>query len=149
VNQTATVDVAPAQALAVTLVDGEDDANVLARLLKKHIEDIAAEDPGKARAAAAIHGKLGLYSTDPEALVTLAFQDDGIVIKNGFDADLDGAITGPLKLQTEALVGLANPYTAMLRRRLKVRVKWSRPLFTLQTYSFLKVPPSMRPPRAS
>jgi len=148
-NQTATIDGATRPKFGVTLADGEEDANILARLLKKHIEDIVAEDPAKARAAAEIHGRLGLHSTDPEALVTLVFDEDGLVIKNGFDTDLDGTVKGPLKLQTETLVGVANPYTAMLRRRLKVGIKWSRPLFTLKTYSFLQVPKSMRPPKSA
>lgn len=130
--------------LTVELADG-DGANVLATLLKKHIEDIVAADPAKARQAAAIHGKLGLHSTEPEASVTVLFHDGGVRIKNDIDADADGTITGPLKLQTETLAGIANPYAAMLRGRLKTGVRWSRPLFTLQTYRFLKVPKSMLP----
>jgi hypothetical protein len=137
----------PAQ-LTIELVDGED-ANILATLLKKHIEDIVAADPGKAHQARSISGKLGLHSTEPEASVTVVFLDDGLRIKNDIDADVDGTITGPLKLQTETLAGLANPYAAMLRRRLKIGIRWSRPLFTLQTYGFLKVPKSMLPPPAS
>ncbi|HYM14532.1 MAG TPA: hypothetical protein VEZ14_03160 [Dehalococcoidia bacterium] len=136
----------PSGAIHVTLADGEDGANIFAKLLKQHIEGIAHGDPAKSIAASKIRGKLGLHSTDPEALVTLVFDDNGIIIRNGFDADLDGRITGPLKLQTETLIGAANPYTAMLRRRLKVGVRWSRPLFTAQTYAFLKVPESMRTP---
>ena len=89
---------------------------------------------------------MGLRSTEPEALVTLVFGDAVITIKNGFDEDLDGRITGTLKLQTETLVGAANPYVAILKRQLKLGVKWSRPLFTAQTYGFLKVPESMRVP---
>jgi hypothetical protein len=145
VTQTTTmVDTAERSALRIELADGED-ANVFAGLLKKHIEDLIEGDDSKIRSAAKIRGKLGLHSTDPEALVTLVFGEDGIVIRNGFDEDLDGRITGTLKLQTETLVGRANPYAAMLRRRLSVGIKWSRPLFTLQTYSFLKVPKWMRP----
>ena len=89
---------------------------------------------------------MGLRSTEPEALVTLVFGDSVITIKNGFDEDLDGRITGTLKLQTETLVGAANPYVAILKRQLRLGVKWSRPLFTAQTYGFLKVPESMRVP---
>ena len=144
-TQVHTIEAAP-PALDVELVDGED-ANVLATLLKKHIEDIVAAEPSKAQAARSISGKLGVYSTEPEALVTLVFGAHGLRIRNGFDPDLDGEITGTLKLQTETLAGLANPYWAMLQRKLKVGFRWSRPLFTLQTYSFLKAPPSMRPPK--
>jgi|GEM_PF-630425 len=132
--------------LTVTLADGEEQANVLARLLKQHIDAIVAAEPQKIVAAAKIHGKLGLRSTEPEADVTVLFEDQGITIKNGLDTDVDGTITGPLKLQTETLVGKANPYREMLRRTLKIGIKWSRPLFTAQTYGFLKVPPSLRPP---
>lgn len=134
-------------ALAISLVDGEDDANVLAKLLKKHVEDIVAADPSKAGVALGIDGKLGVHSTDPDVAVTLIFGPDGLRIKNGFEPGLDGAITGPLKLQTETLAGIANPYSAMLRRKLKVSMRWSRPLFTMKTYGFLKVPKSMLPPQ--
>lgn len=143
VEQTATKQDTAAPALQVTLADGEQ-ANVLATLLKQHIEAIVAADDGKADAARRIRGKLGLHSTEPEALVTLVFDSEGITIRNGYDTDLDGTIKGPLKLQTETLVGQANPYREMLRRKLRVGVKWSRPLFTLKTYGFLKVPPSLR-----
>jgi hypothetical protein len=129
--------------LDVQLFDGEDAANVLAKLLKQHIEDIMAADPSKASDALEIRGKLGLQSTEPEAGVTLVFDGAGLSIKNGIDDDVDGVITGTLKLQTETLVGLANPYAAMLRRRLKVRIKPSRPFFTRATYRFLKAPKSM------
>jgi hypothetical protein len=137
----------PAPALAVELVDGEEQANILATLLKKHIEDIVAAEPSKADAARRISGRLGVRSTDPEAIVTLLFDNGGLRIRNGFDPQLDGKITGTLKLQTEVLAGLANPYPAMLTRKLKVGIRWSRPLFTLQTYGFLKAPESMRPAR--
>ena len=131
--------------LPVMLADGEEQANILAKLLKQHIDAIVAADAGKATAALKIRGKLGLHSTEPEAEVTLVFDGAGVIVKNGLDAELDGKITGPLKLQTETLVGVANPYREMLRRKLKVGMKWSRPLFTLTTYAFLKVPASLRP----
>lgn len=140
----ATAEPVIATQLTVELADGEQ-ANVLARLLKQHIDAIVAADPAKLRDAASIRGRLGLHSTEPDAYATLAFAGNRLVIRNGFDTDLDGTITGPLKLQTETLVGLANPYSLMLRRRLRVGIKWSRPLFTLRTYAFLKVPPSLRP----
>jgi len=35
----------------------------------------------------------------------------------------------------------------MLKRQLKLSFKGSRPMFTAQTYAFLKVLQSMRPPR--
>jgi len=133
-----------AEGLRVELADGEE-ANILATLLKKHIEDIVAAEPGKATAARRISGKLGLHSTEPEALVTVTFDGTGIVIANGIEPKIDGMITGPLKLQTEVLAGLANPYASMLRRRLKVGIRWSRPLFTMQTHRFLMAPESMRP----
>lgn len=129
--------------LDVQLVDGEDAANVLAKLLKQHIEDITAAAPSKASDALEIRGKLGLQSTEPEASVTLVFDGTGLSIQNGIDDDVDGVITGTLKVQTETLVGLTNPYAALLRRRLKVRIKPSRPLFTRATYLFLKAPESM------
>jgi hypothetical protein len=132
----------------VALADGEDAANIFAKLLKQHIEGLFAGDPSKVAVAKRIRGKLGLHSTEPDALVTLVFADGTITIKNGFDADLDGRITGPLKLQTETLVGVANAYTSILKRQLKLGVKWSRPMFTAQTYGFLKVPESMRTPAA-
>jgi hypothetical protein len=75
--------------------------------------------------------------------VTVIFGEAGLRIKNEIDPDVDGTITGPLKLQTETLAGIANPYREMLRRKLKIGFRWSRPLFTLQTYGFLKVPKSM------
>jgi hypothetical protein len=133
--------------LPVLLADGDEQANILAKLLKQHIDAIVAADAAKITAALKIHGKLGLHSTEPEAEVTLVFDGAGVVIKNGMDADVDGRITGPLKLQTETLVGVANPYREMLRRTLKVGFKLSRPLFTSTTYAFLKVPPSLRPPK--
>ena len=141
-----TVETAPPP-LAVELVDGEEDANVLATLLRNHIHDIVAADPSKVQAARRLEGRLGVRSTEPQVSVTLVFGRAGLRIKNGLEPALDGTITGPLKLQTETLAGLANPYWAMLQRKLKVSLRWSRPLFTLQTYSFLKAPPSMRPPR--
>jgi hypothetical protein len=140
------VDVTAQPALAIKLIDGEDEANILAKLLKKHVEDIVTADPSKAADALRIDGKLGVHSTEPDLAVTLIFGADGLRIKNGFEPDLDGAITGPLKLQTETLAGMANPYSAMLRRKLKVSMRWSRPLFTMKTYGFLKVPKSMLPP---
>jgi hypothetical protein len=131
-------------ALRIELPDGEQ-ANIFATLLKQHIEGLIAGDPSKADAAVKIRGKLGLHSTEPDAKVTLVFGNEGLIIKNGFDDDLDGRITGPLKLQTETLVGAANAYTSILRRRLRLGIKWSRPMFTAQTYGFLRVPESMRP----
>jgi hypothetical protein len=145
-TEATTADAIAQPALAVSLVDGEDEANILAKLLKKHVEDIVAADPSKAAVALGIDGKLGVHSTEPDVAVTLIFGADGLRIKNGFEPDLDGVITGPLKLQTETLAGIANPYGAMLRRKLKVSIRWSRPLFTLQTYGFLKAPKSMLPP---
>jgi hypothetical protein len=145
-TEATTADAVAQPALPVSLVDGEDGANILAKLLKKHVEDIVAADPSKAIDALGIDGKLGVHSTEPDVAVTLIFGPDGLGIKNGFEPDLDGAITGPLKLQTETLAGIANPYGAMLRRKLKVSIRWSRPLFTLQTYGFLKAPKSMLPP---
>jgi len=144
VREHATIEHPTAAALNIELADGEQ-ANVLARLLKQHIDAIVAADPAKLHQAAGIRGKLGLHSTEPDAFATLVFAGDHLEIRNGFDAGLDGTITGPLKLQTETLVGLANPYAEMLRRRLRVGITWSRPLFTLRTYAFLKVPPSLRP----
>jgi hypothetical protein len=134
--------VAEAAQLNIELPDG-DDANILATLLKQHIEDIVAADPAKVRQALRINGKLGLHSTEPDVSVTVIFGDAGLRIKNEIDPDVDGTITGPLKLQTETLAGIANPYREMLRRKLKIGFRWSRPLFTLQTYGFLKVPKSM------
>jgi len=55
---------AEAAALRVTLADGEEAANIFAKLLKQHIEGIVEGDPSKAR----IRGKLGLHSTEPDAL---------------------------------------------------------------------------------
>jgi hypothetical protein len=148
-SQTMTARPADAQApaLHIALADGEEAANIFAKLLKQHIEGIVEGDPAKVAVASKIRGKLGLHSTDPDALVTLVFGDGGITIKNGFDGDLDGRITGTLKLQTETLTGAANPYVEIVKRRLKLGVKWSRPLFTAQTYAFLKVPEPMRPPK--
>jgi hypothetical protein len=134
--------VAEAAQLNIELPDG-DDANILATLLKQHIEDIVAADPAKVRQALRINGKLGLHSTEPDVSVTVIFGEAGLRIKNEIDPDVDGTITGPLKLQTETLAGIANPYREMLRRKLKIGFRWSRPLFTLQTYGFLKVPKSM------
>lgn len=147
-NQTITAvsQQAVSPALMVILADGEEAANIFAKLLKQHIEGIIEGDPAKVDVARRIRGKLGLHSTDPEALVTLVFGNEGLTIKNGFDTDLDGRITGTLKLQTETLIGAANPYRAILQRRLSVGIKWSRPMFTAQTYGFLKVPESMRTP---
>ncbi len=139
--------VAAAARLPVVLAEGEEQANILAKLLKQHIDAIVEADAGKATAALKIRGKLGLHSTEPEAEATIVFDGAGVMIKNGMDAECDGKITGPLKLQTETLVGVANPYREMLRRQLKVSFKLSRPLFTSTTYSFLKVPPSLRPPK--
>lgn len=144
-EQTVTQQPTEAPALQVTLADGEQ-ANVLANLIKQHIDAIVAADPAKADVAKRIHGKLGLHSTEPDAHVTLVFDGEGVTVRNGYDTGLDGTIKGPLKLQTETLVGQANPYREMLRRKLRIGIKWSRPLFTLQTYSFLKVPPSLRQP---
>ena len=134
----------PATPFAVTLGEGTD-GNVLATLLKQHIEAVVAAEPRKAGAAARIHGRLGIRSTEPVADVTLVFAPGGVTIRGGIEPGVDGTITGPLKLQTETLVAKAKPYTAMLRRQLKVRIRLSRPLFTAQAYSFLKVPPSLRP----
>lgn len=142
-----TAHVAETATLTVDLLNSED-ANVLARLLKQHIDDIVAAEPSKAADARRIHGKLGLRSTEPVADVTLIFGADGLAIKNEIDEDVDGTIIGPLKLQTETLAGIANPYTALLRRRLKLRIRLSRPLFTSTTYRFLKVPKSMLPAEA-
>ena len=133
--------------LPVLLADGEDGANILAKLLKQHIDAIVEADAGKVAAALKIRGKLGLHSTEPDAEATLVFDGAGVVIKNGMEPDCDGKVTGPLRLQTETLVGVANPYREMLRRTLKVSLKLSRPLFTSTTYSFLRVPPSLRPPK--
>ena len=144
-NDTMTTAGAAGAALNVILADGEEQANILAKLIKQHIDAIVAADAGKIAAAAKIHGKLGLHSTEPEAEVTLVFDGFGVTIRNGMDSDLDGRITGPLKLQTETLVGVANPYREMLRRKLKVGIKWTRPMFTATTYAFLKVPASLRP----
>jgi hypothetical protein len=130
--------------LAVTLSEGTD-GNVLATLLKQHIEAVVAAEPRKAGAAARIHGRLGIRSTEPVAEVTLVFEPGGITIRPGIEEGVDGTITGPLKLQTETLVAKANPYVAMLKRQLKIGIKLSRPLFTAQAYGFLKVPPSLRP----
>ncbi len=145
-NDTATSTAAAASALSVILADGEEQANILAKLIKQHIEAIVAADAGKVAAAQKLHGKLGLRSTEPEADVTLVFDGAGVTVRNGLDADLDGKITGPLKLQTETLIGQANPYRELLRRKLKVGIKWTRPMFTATTYAFLKVPASLRPP---
>ncbi|MHB8377727.1 MAG: SCP2 sterol-binding domain-containing protein [Dehalococcoidia bacterium] len=141
---TDTATAAPALTVTVTFAEGTD-GNVLATLLKQHIEAVVAADPRKADAAARLHGRLGIRSTEPPAEVTLVFAPGGVTIRNGIEPGVDGTITGPLKLQTETLVAKANPYTAMLRRQLKVRIRLSRPLFTAQAYSFLKVPPSLRP----
>ncbi len=126
-------------ALEVALADGEG-ANIVAQLLKQHIEGIVAAAPSKAGAARRITGKLGIHSTEPDAKVTLVFDGQRVVIQNDWDTDLDGRIMGPLKLQTEALAGQANPYREMLRGKLKVGIKLTRPLFILTTYNFLKVP---------
>ena len=131
-------------ALQIILAESEEDANVFAKLLKQHLDGILEGDPSKADVAAKIRGKLGLHSTEPEASVTLEFDAGRVTIRNGFEPGLDGTITGPLKLQTETLIGVANPYRAWLQRRLKIGIKWSRPLFTSQTYGFLTVPESMR-----
>jgi hypothetical protein len=130
--------------LEVVFAEGEENANIVAKLLKQHIDAIVAADPAKAGAARRLRGKLGIHSTEPDEKVTLIFDGERVTIRNGFDADLDGAITGPLKLQTETLAGIANPYREILRRKLKVRLKLTRPLFVSQTYSFLKVPPAMK-----
>lgn len=131
-------------ALEVVFAEGEEKANIVAKLLKQHIDAIVAADPSKVDAARKLRGKLGVHSTEPDEKVTLVFEGGRVTIRNGFDADLDGAITGPLKLQTETLAGIANPYREILRRKLKVRVKLTRPFFTSQTYNFLKVPPAMK-----
>jgi hypothetical protein len=128
----------------VFLADGEDAANVFARLLKQHIDAIVGADPGKTLSALGMRGKLGLHSTEPDELVTLTFDGERVTIKNGFDDDLDASITGPLKLQTETLIGAANPYVAMLKRKLTVGIRWRRPLFSFWAYRFLMVPASLR-----
>jgi len=144
-NDTPVAAAAASPALSVILADGEEQANILAKLLKQHIDAIVAADAGKVAAARKIQGKLGLRSTEPQADATLVFDGSGVTVRNGLDADLDGKITGPLKLQTETLIGQANPYREILRRKLKLGVKWTRPMFTAATYAFLKVPPSLRP----
>ncbi len=131
-------------ALDVVFAEGEEKANIVAKLLKQHIDAIVAADPSKVDAARKLHGKLGIHSTEPDEKVTLIFDGERVIIRNGFDPDLDGAITGPLKLQTETLAGIANPYREILRRKLKVRIKMTRPFFTSRTYNFLKVPPAMK-----
>ncbi|HXF50787.1 MAG TPA: hypothetical protein VNM43_03790 [Dehalococcoidia bacterium] len=131
-------------ALEVVFAEGEEKANIVAKLLKQHIDAIVAADPSKIDAARKLRGKLGIHSTEPDEKVTLIFEGGRVTIRNGFDADLDGAISGPLKLQTETLAGVATPYREILRRKLKVRIKLTRPLFTSQTYNFLKVPPAMK-----
>ena len=133
--------------LTVTLAEGEEAANVLSKLLKQHIDAIVEADPRKADAARKINGKLGLHSTEPEAESTLVFDGRQVVVKNGIDADVDATITGPLKLQTETLTGAESPYVAILRRRLRIGIKWRRPLFSAQTHRFLVVPASLRPPK--
>ncbi|HWQ28897.1 MAG TPA: hypothetical protein VNN12_07725 [Dehalococcoidia bacterium] len=131
-------------ALEVVFAEGEEKANIVAKLLKQHIDAIVAADPSKVDAARKLRGKLGIHSTEPDERVTLIFDGERVMIRNGFDPDLDGAITGPLKLQTETLAGIANPYREILRRKLKVRFKLTRPFFTSRTYNFLKVPPAMK-----
>ena len=143
-NEATTATQPAAAPFSVTLAEGTD-GNVLATLLKQHIEAVVEAEPKKIDAAARIHGRLGIRSTEPVADVTLVFEPGGITIRPGIEDGVDGTITGPLKLQTETLVAKANPYVAMLKRQLKVGIKWGRPLFTSQAYGFLKVPPSLRP----
>lgn len=86
--------VAAASGLPVVLADGEEQANILAKLLKQHIDAIVEADAAKGAAALKIRGKLGLHSTEPEAEATLVFGGAGVLIRNGVGPDCDGKIRG-------------------------------------------------------
>ena len=124
--------------LPVIVASGEE-ASGLAKIVGQYIEQLLGDSPGKRAEAAALRGRLGLLAREGDVAVTIAFDDDGIVIEEGL-REPDAVISGEVEFLMHVLAGRANPAWELGRRRLAARLAFRRPLFGYQAYHLMRLP---------
>lgn len=122
----------------VVLPAGEE-ATGFAQLIGEHIEQSLAASVEKRAEATALRGRLGLVAREGEVAVTVAFNEEGVVIEDGLRAP-DVVVSGDVTCLLHVLAGRVNPVWAMRQGRVAIRPGLRHPLLAYQAYHFLRLP---------
>jgi len=135
--------------VSVRLVEAES-ASGLALMTYQYLVQTLDQEPERRREAAALRGRLALEATDASVAITLIFEGNQISVQDGIVAPADGYMGAPFMLLMRLLSGEQNPYLAVVRRRLRLRVSPRRPLFSYRVFQLMKArPPAVEADRRS
>ncbi len=122
----------------VTVAAGEE-ASGLARMIGQYLEQVLSDSAEKRSEAAALRGRFGLRAEEGDVAVTIVFDDNGIVIREGLE-DPDATISGEIESLMHVLAGRANPAWSLWGGAVAVRSGLRHPLFGYQAYHLMRLP---------
>ena len=129
---------------AVEVCLAEGTGSGLAHIVLQLLEQDLAEFESKRQRAARLRGRIAMTDSEHDVTVTLNFQGDRIVIRDGAEEPVDASIAGPHRELVGLLQGRTSPLGAHLRGRLRVRSSWRRPFFPLRVHRLMRLTPEPR-----
>jgi putative sterol carrier protein len=124
------------------VVPKDTELNGMGQMMHQYLSQNIAEFPKKEKQA------LGLrccVSVEVEGGIasTINFQKQTISIENGVADDTDLYMQGSYRTLAKVLSGQENPLGALFKRQLKIKMFPKKPVQTIKTLRFLKIPPSL------
>jgi putative sterol carrier protein len=124
------------------VVPKDSELNGMGQMMHQYLSQNIAEFPKKEKQA------LGLrccVSVEVEGGIasTINFQKHTISIENGVADDADLYMKGSYRTLAKILSGQENPLGAIFKRHIKIMKFPKRPVQSIKTLQFLKIPPSL------
>jgi hypothetical protein len=120
----------------------EQSLNGLGMMLQQYLEQNLDEFEDKRRVARRLRACVSV-EVEKGIATTVSFEGDRILIENGVGTNPDLHLKASYLLLTQVLTGKASPYAEVLRGNIKLKAFPKRPIQSLKTLGFLKVPPEL------
>jgi hypothetical protein len=130
-------------ACGISVCAREDQSlNGLGMMLQQYLEQNLAEFEDKRRTARGLRACVSV-EVEKGIATTVSFQGERILIENGVGTKPDLHLKASYLLLTQVLTGRASPYAEVLRGNIKLLALPRRPIQSMRTLGFLKVPPEL------
>ncbi len=117
----------------------DQSLNGLGMMLQQYLEQNLDEFDDKRKVAGRLRACVSV-EVEKGIATTVSFEGDRILIENGVGNRPDLHLQASYLLLTQVLTGKANPYAEVLRGNMKLKAFPKRPIQSLKTLGFLKVP---------
>jgi putative sterol carrier protein len=120
----------------------EQGLNGLGMMMQQYLEQNLSDFPHKSQEGRRIRGS---FTVEMEGGVpsTIIFQGGRILIQNGVAAKPDLHLKGSYMVMSKVIAGQANPFSELLRKKIKMASFPRRPLQCFRVLRFLRIPPEL------